>query len=307
MAVKGATNICDLSLIYNRSFCYCLPQSDLESLLSGDGAYTKKERRELLEDINEIYSRMVGEKSTRGEIAVLTAGVESPVKARALEFEMEKDFKGVLRYVCLNQEDITDTMTRTYVQELTKEGASKKEAIAMKWRLGAEGAMHVIFANLIRDGFCFYFGHTSTSATTPMLFRFLKEKGRYVKVIHITEKYSLRPESLVLRMDDTFLKYADELEFRWFDGVEKNGKHVATWIKNPLGSDQLGTLRITDIFDYNEIKKAHNAAAESLRNTAFLWERLFERRSDTTVEFIRGMEFMSREELPWNAQVVRKE
>lgn len=195
--------------------------------------------------------------------------------------------------VCLKNQ------TRTYKKDL-ENGESWQDAYN-KWRPGSNAATHLILANLIREKYAFYFGSTSTGPATGKFFEFIKKQDYQIRLIHVTAPDDVRWESikerdqtfvqtteqdvkekgllLPQRITDTYLAFADVIEFYYRDGVKKDAELAATWIRNPKNSEKLGTLNINDLSKYEPIKAIHNAAVENLKRSDITWESTVEKNS----------------------------
>ena len=78
------------------------------------------------------------------------------------------------------------------------------------------------------------------------------------------------------RINDTFLKYADEIEFYHRDDVNENAILAARWLRNENNEKFLGTLQIIEPDQYKKIKAIHNEAAKTLLRPDLLWEKTVE-------------------------------
>jgi hypothetical protein len=80
------------------------------------------------------------------------------------------------------------------------------------------------------------------------------------------------------RINDTFLKYADEIEFYYRDGVKLEAILAAKWLRNE-DDKHLGTLQIIVPDQYEKIKTIHNEAAKALIRPDLYWESSVEQSS----------------------------
>jgi len=167
-----------------------------------------------------------------------------------------------------------------------------------KWRPGSNAATHLILGNLIREKCAFYFGSTSSGPATGKFFEFLKTQGYTIMVIHVsapddvrwgsiqerdktfvqTTEQDVKEKGLLLpqRINDTFLKYADEIEFYYRGDVKQDAVLAARWLKNEDVSEFAGTLQILEPKQYEQIKSVHNAAVDILKKPELLWEEAVE-------------------------------
>lgn len=289
--MQGPNNICDLNQIYNDQYSFSLPRADLEKQLSGVAfdhktPYTQEELEALSADINEIYQRILAANPVRGKVAVITAGGPGAGKTTKLEQDLEARGEGYgytdPDAVCLK------SMSRTYKADIT-EGMNWKEAYE-KWRPGSNAANNLILGNLIREGYNFYFGTTATSPHTWRFLDFLKKNGYQIRIIHVSATDKVRWESIQERdktfiqtteadtaqkglmfperIADTYLKYADQIDFCWRDGVHEDAVLAATWEK------KRHVLEVLQPDAYDKIKDLHNQMVEKKPELA--WEKTVE-------------------------------
>lgn len=297
-------DVCEMHHIYSENYQYSLPQKFMESYLSGKAFdnpeyYTTEESVRLREDINEIYQTIISADPIKERVAVMTAGAPGAGKTIKMKQELETDrLKGhFYAYIC--PDDVClKSQTRTYIAEVEKgDGSPSERQMAYnKWRPGSNAATHLILANLIREKYAFYFGTTSTGPATGKFLEFLKSQGYYIKLIHVsapddvrwksikerdktfiqTTEQDVREKGLLLpqRINDTYLKYADEIGFYYRDGVKKDAVLAATWIRNKDEGLSLGALEVLLPEEYEKIKSIHNEAAKILSRPDLYWETL---------------------------------
>ncbi len=300
-------DVCDTSLIYDKSgsgFEYSLPKKILEEFLSGVGfdnqtPYTAAELENLKMDIREIFQNILKRQPEKREIAVITAGAPGSGKTTKMRQELGER---KVAYICPDDVCLKNQV-RTWKSDIDKGNGSKEshQAAYNKWRPGSNAAAHFVLAHLIREKYSFYFGSTSSGPATGKFFEFLKKQGYQIKLIHVvapddvrwqsilkrdqtfvqTTEQDVKEKGLLLpqRIMDTYLKYADEIDFCYRDGVEKDAELAATWTRNPPSSDTLGVLKIISMPLYDQIKEIHNAAAKSLQRPDLLWEASLEKNS----------------------------
>lgn len=177
--------------------------------------------------------------------------------------------------------------TRTYVTDIEagNDSHNVRESAYTKWRSGSNAATHLLLANLIREKYGFFFGATCSSSMTYKFFEFLKEQGYRIKILHVSANDKVRWGSIQerdktfvqtteedvcekglmvpQRINDTFLKFSDEIEFYYRDGVSQGATLAAQWIKNEDTSKSAGTLRIIDPEAYEGVKAVHNTAEKA--------------------------------------------
>ncbi len=305
-------NICDLDRIYDSQdgFEYCVSRNILESLLSGKALdnpieYTQEESIKLQEDINETFQKIMSTNPVREQVAIITAGTPGCGKTQKLQQDFQKNLsENKVRYAYIYPSDVSLLdQTRTYKADLEKSDGSieaRKKAYD-KWRPGSTAAMHLIIANLIKEKYAFYFGTTSASPATGKFFELLKKQGYRIKLIHISapdevrwasiqerdtifikkSEEDIKEKGLLIpqRTGDTYLKYADEIEFYYKGDVKQDPILAARWKKSEDSAQAKGTLQIIDRAHYEKIKALHNAAIEPLKTPDLLWEEAVEGKS----------------------------
>ncbi|MDB6080911.1 MAG: hypothetical protein JWO53_183 [Chlamydiia bacterium] len=264
--------------------------------------YSTEESNRLRDDIKDLFENIVTKGSLKEKVAVITAGAPGSGKTTLLEKTLADETKKKgqkIAYICPDSVCLKQ-QKRTYVADIEKGDKSKevRKAAYDTWRPGSNGATHLILAHLIRDEYAFYFGSTSSGPATGSSFKFLKDQGYRIRLIHLsapddvrwksiqerdktfvqTTEQDVQEKGLLLpqRIQDTFLQYADEIEFYYRNGVEERAQPAATWIRNTEKSDKLGTLQIIDNEQYKKIKIIHNTAIEQLKKPDLSWEKTVE-------------------------------
>jgi hypothetical protein len=309
MSIQSSSDVCNLSLIYNESYQYSLPQKILESFISGKAfdnleIYTSEESENLRNDINELYQNILTTKPARENLAIITAGSPGAGKTVKLRQDLEANASRGRNYAYICPDDIClKNQTSTYVAEIANsdESMAARQNAYNKWRPGSNAATHLILGNLIREKYAFYFGSTSSGPATGKFFDFLKTQGYSIRLIHVsapddirwgsiqerdktfvqTTEQDVKEKGLLLpqRINDTFLKFADEIEFYYRDGVKQDAVLAARWLRNEDVSEFSGTLQILDPQQYEKIKSVHNAAIDVLKKPELLWEEAVESKS----------------------------
>ena len=300
-------DVCDSSRIYNAQYNYSLPKNILEGFLSGKAfdnkiEYTTDESARLRKDINALNQSILSQNPVNEKIAVMTAGAPGAGKTTLMKRDLaDKAAEGkVYAYIC--PDDVClQTMSETYLAEIEKSDKSKdaRQAAYNKWRPGSNASTHLILGDLIRQGYGFYFGTTSSGPATGKFFEFLKQQGYHIRLIYISapddvrwgsiqerdktfvqtteqdvrEKGDLLPQ----RINDTFMKYADEIEFYYRVGVHEKATLTATWLRNPSSAPVLGALQVHNADNYVKIKAIHNAVAEKLKRPDLDWDKSVEK------------------------------
>lgn len=317
MATVTTCNVCDFKNIYNEHFRYSLPEDILSTYLSGESFdykqhYTSEEMTRLISDINDLYEGMMFANPIRNQLAVITAGAPGAGKTWKMRQDLEQKTEVTesdTHYAYIDPDDVClRSMTATYRHDilLGDQSPAARKAAYDKWRPGSNAANHLILANLIREKCAFYFGTTSTSPVTCKFFEFLKQQGYHIRLIHVSAPDDVRWKSiqerdktfiqtteadvvqkgelLPQRINDTYLRYADEIEFYYRDGVERDAGLAAVWIRGPDGSEVVGELTVSDQIRYNKIKEIHNAAAKALQRQDLDWSTSVEAKSKIIIK-----------------------
>jgi predicted ABC-type ATPase len=304
-------SVCNTDHIYDEygGYEYSLPKGVLESFLSGKAfdhpkVYTDEESSRLHDDINELYQKITSKKPEKERLAVMTAG--APGAGKTIKMRQDLSEKSLLgrnfAYICPDDVCLKN-QNRTYLADIARGDASNevRQNAYNKWRPGSNAATHLILGNLIREKYAFYFGTTSSGPFTYKFFEFLKKQGYQIRLIHVTAPDEVRWESikerdksfvqttkhdviekgllLPQRINDTFLKYADEIEFYYRNGVNEDAKLAAKWVRNPDPSEALGSMHIVSFSRYEQIKAVHNAVTEVLKRPDLHWGATVEKNS----------------------------
>jgi len=287
--METTTDICELDPIYSNQFTFSLPRTELEKQLSGIAfdhkePYTKKELEDLCADINNLYLKILDENPVQEKVAVMTAGAPGAGKTFKIKQDRlaEQESTGKV-FAYTDPDDVClKNMSRTYQVDIQcgEESFEIRKAAYDKWRSGSNAANNLFLANLIHAGYGFYFGTTATSPYTWIFFEFLKNQGYEIRLIHVSAPDDVRWASIKerdkefvqttekdtaekgllfpQRIADTYLKYADQIDFYYRDGVHKDAELAATWKKKDRN------LEIHDPSAYQEIKALHNQMVEEL-------------------------------------------
>ena len=308
-----AYDICNMDLIYNKDagFSYSLPRNILESFLAGKAFdnpenYSEEEAKNLRNDINDIYQAIMAQKPVKGNVAVMTAGGPGAGKSVKMNQDLaeQKENGTIFAYIDPDDVCLKQHMDSTYKADPNSSADTKEARLAAynKWRPASNAANHLVLANLIREKFSFYFGTTSTGDATKFFFDFLKKQGYQIRLIHVSAPDDVRMNSikerdknfvqttdkdieekglmLPRRINDTYLKYADTIEFCYRGALNENAVLAATWIRNPEGAEMLGVLQVHDKDRYEKIKTIHNAALDALNQPELKWDVTVEAVSD---------------------------
>lgn len=301
-------DVMNLNDIYNPAFSFSLPRAVLESYIDGTAfggkkIYTGEDKVNLKLDIsdwlNEINSHQL--QIPKDKIAVLTAGAPGAGKTKLMKEKLDfEESQG--RYVpYLDPDDafLKTEAKRTYLTQKAEKGSTYEDQLKAyeDWRAASNAATQIVLARLIKNDSPFYYGTTSTGDKTWIFLNFLKLRGYSIKILHISAPDNVREESVALRnqefvqvvdadvkgkgillpqrIQDTYLKYAKEIEFYFRGGAKERPVLAATWIRNPEGTETLGNLHIQDQKMFDEILKVHRAQCEFITKGADpdFWER----------------------------------
>ncbi|HSX37685.1 MAG TPA: zeta toxin family protein [Chlamydiales bacterium] len=309
MSNQVSSDVCNLSLIYNENYQYSLPQKVLESFLSGKAfdnpeVYTGEESERLRSDINALWQGILATNPVRKNLAIITAGAPGAGKTIKLRQDLEANASKGRTYAYVCPDDVClKNQTRTYVADLASsdDSTAARQSVYNKWRPGSNAATHLILGNLIREKYAFYFGSTSSHPATGKFFEFLKAQGYTISLIHVsapegvcwdsiqeqnktfvnTTEQDVKEKGLLTpqRINDTFLKYADQIEFYYRDDVKQDAVLAARWLRTEDASECAGTLQILEPKQYEQIKLVHNAAVGVLQKPELLWEDAVESKS----------------------------
>lgn len=305
---------CDLSHIYDgNNFNYVIDKQVLEKCRQGDCfgweiPYTREETELLDEDIRSLYYQVINNNVAKKKLAVITAGSPGTGKTTLMKQHLNEKNKR-FAYICPDDVCLKG-MQRTYVKDLqsnlmqlslddTLRDVIKVKQLAYdKWRSGSTIALHIILAHLIRQEYGFYFGATSSPPETADFFDFLKKRGYDIHLLHVTAPENMRwnaikerdkafvqtTEEDILkkgklvpqRINDTYLKFADQIDFFYRQKIHDKAVLGAVWKKNPHDPrESKGVLEIVNSDIYKKIQQAHNAMCLSLGREDLLWNKVF--------------------------------
>jgi hypothetical protein len=307
-SIQASYDVCDLDAIYNSTYSYSLPKGVLQGFLCGKAfdnltMYTSAETENLNADINQLFQAMMDSNPVRDNLAVISAGSPGAGKTTLLRQKLDAAAKDGSNFPYVCPDDVClKSQTRTYVADIEASDGSFKarEAAYTKWRPASNAATHLLLANLIKEKFAFYFGTTCSSPMTFKFLEFLKDQGYRIKIVHVSapddvrwgsiqerdktfvqtteedvrEKGKMVPE----RINDTFLKCADEIEFYYRPAVASDAILAATWVK---ATDDSSTAKLIVLNKeaYEGVKTIHNAAIETLQKPELKWEKTVEENS----------------------------
>ena len=313
MSSQVSNDVCNLSLMYNESYQYSLPEKILKGFLSGKAfdnpeEYTGEESGRLRLDINGLYESILETNPAKENLAIITAGAPGAGKTVKLRQDLEANASKGTNYAYICPDDVClKNQTRTYVADIgsSDESMADRQNAYNKWRPASNAATHLILGNLIREKYAFYFGSTSSGPATGKFFEFLKAQGYTIRLIHVsapddvrwgsiqerdktfvqTTEQDVKEKGLLLpqRINDTFLKYADQIEFYYRDDVKQDAVLAARWLRNEDVSEFAGTLQILEPKQYEQIKLVHDDAVRVLKKHELLWEDAVESKSKVSL------------------------
>ena len=266
-----SSDICDLDALFE-GYKYCVPKKVMQDFLAGTAfgrkvAYTPDEIVRLKEDIYAIYDEIMRQNPLQEQVAVITAGSPGAGKTTLMRQHLEEASREGKKFAYVDPDDVClKKMDKTWGKELQQElgtiadsedrleaEKSARKKGYEKWRPGSNAAAHITLAHLIRQKINFYLGSTSSSDLTANSFKFYKEQGYRLHLLHITAPEDVRlgsvrerdkhfvqctekdvKEKALLvpqRITDTYLKYADRIYFYYRTEVKAKAIHTATWIR----------------------------------------------------------------------------
>lgn len=295
-------DICDFNNIYNSHYEYSLPKDILQTYLFGKAFdykefYTPEERQSLIEDTNQLWQQTLSSNPSKEKVAIITAGAPGSGKTTLVRQVLEKsalDGKPVA-YACPDDTCIKNLKIYKDVMASTGDGIQAYT----KARAGSNFAVHIEIANFIREGSAFAFGTTSSSPQTGKFFEFVKKNAYPIRLLHVSAPDDVRWESIKerdktfiqtteedvrkkgvdvpQRINDTYFKYADQIEFYYRAGVKEDAKLAATWHRG-----ETAPLKIVDSDLFEKIKTVHNKAIEHLNRPDLTWEATVEKTAQIT-------------------------
>ena len=237
-------------------------------------------------------------------LAIITAGAPGAGKTIKLKQDLEANAHEGKNYAYVCPDDVClKNQTRTYVADIASgnESMAARQNAYNKWRPGSNAATHLILGNLIREKYAFYFGSTSSGPATGKFFEFLKAQGYTIRLIHIsapddvrwssiqerdktfvqTTEQDVKEKGLLFpqRINDTYLKYADQIEFYYRGDVKQDAVLAARWLRNEDVSEFAGTLQILEPKQYERIKSVHDTAVGVLQKPELFWKDAVESKS----------------------------
>lgn len=191
---------------------------------------------------------------------LLTAGAPGAGKTTLLESIIAKD-NNTSPYVDPDAVFLKRLMKNSYQAELDKllaePGADEKQIrqdMYNKWRPASNYLTHIWQAYLISQKSNFVFGTTSSSPQMGSTFKYYKDQGYKINVIHISAPDQVRWDSIKLRdktfvqtteedirekgklvpqrINDTYLASADNIEFYYREKADGDAVHTASWFRD---------------------------------------------------------------------------
>jgi len=246
---------------------YSLPKKFMEDFFTGvafgNQRYTEREQADLDADILNIYARVL-QKAEQLQVGKekwvnISAGSPGCGKTTVLGEAVDPDA------LCLKQMELTylkelkaglkTLEEEVFATEAEREQAEKAIRLKMynKWRPGSNAGCQWILAHLIKKKLPFNYGTTCSSPMTGGFLKFLQDHGYKIRIVHVTAPDEVRVESIKIRdkqfvqttdddirekgrlvpqrLNDTFLRYADEIEFYYRGAPEESATLAATWLR----------------------------------------------------------------------------
>lgn len=306
MTTKLGDDVCNFSEIYDSSYSYSFPEGALRNLLDGKGfdnpdPYTPDEIEKLKADINHLFQVMMTNHPVKKRLAVISAGSPGAGKTTLLRQKLEEETNEGRHYPYVCPDDVClKGQKRTYLADI-KEGDGSHEVrknAYTKWRPGSNAAAHLLLANLIKRKYGFYFGTTCSHEKTGTFFKFLKDQGYEIKILHVSSSDEVRwnsikerdktfvqtteedvrkkGEMVPQRINDAFLRHADEIEFYYRKEASGAAELAASWRKNTGSPGSAATLEVIDPDAYEGVKAVHNKVIGLLNRPELKWEATVE-------------------------------
>ncbi len=295
--VAAPADLFNMDTIYNSEFSYSVPRSFLESWGKGLGfpdnkvEHTADEVKALRFDIIKIWDRIQSRKLAQSKEIVLTAGAPGVGKT-LLERGMWEN-NPEFAYICPDDVCLLE-MEKTYQAMVAIDPSPEgRRAAYNKWRAASNYAHHIITANLIRLNQSFFFGTTASGDKTYLFLDFLKKNGYSIRILYVSAPDQVRFDSIAKRdnvfiqttdqdvlnkqlmvherVQDTFVKYADRIDFYFRTAVDEAPKLAATWIK----TDGKAHLEVVNPAVYAEMTKLHDQVCDGMNKPQHHWANTF--------------------------------
>lgn len=267
---------------------YPVPKEMIRHWLFGYGfdnknPYNEEELSRVYQDLEEIAQIrfMQPLRKSKTPIAVLTAGAPGSGKTIVLENHWKNQEHQTNVAIAYNDPDarVLRYMEHTWAQDIkaTHNTIDSRKNAYTKWRPASNAIAQILQAYILKHKVDFYFGTTSSSDKAKYLYKYLKDLGYYIKVLHVTAPDEVRIASihkrdkefvqtsdqdivnkaidLAKRINDTFCAYANEIIFYYRDQVEEKAKPVAIWKRISYGKE---TFQILDQDGFEAVKQIHN-------------------------------------------------
>ena len=276
-AFAGVSTI-DFSEIYNDKFQYFLPKEKMHLWLSGRGfenqdLYSEAEIKIVVELAYRL--RRTVDLAKTFKCGVFTAGAPGAGKTVLLEGIIAKEGKA---YVYIDPVDQLKLLYKQLIAqgmlnpELLLDPKAKKN-LYDKWRSAANFIVHWGMAHAAYQGKPFYCATTSTSEDTPSYYRYFKNHGYELEVIHVTASKQVcirsimerdgvfyqtsskdieaKGKAIFDRIKDTFFIFPDKVSFYWRAEFNGNATLAGVWVK------QDNKMQVESSDALNAVKKSH--------------------------------------------------
>ena len=263
-----ASAVFNFDRICNSEYPYLLPSDVLMRFAVGLGfpdcnttAYTNDEMNALQYDVLAIWNRITSKQIAETKEIILTAGAPGVGKTTLIRrmWQSQPNYA----YICPDDVCLKE-MELTY--GATGETEGLKNAYN-KWKSGSNFAHHRITAQLVLENKSFFFGTTASSDKTYLFLEFLINRGYSIKILHVSAPGQVRFDSIRerdmvhVRIQDTFLKYASQIDFYYRPEADQGAILAATWIRQDQGPAK---LEIIDQKAYEELRRLHDTVCENM-------------------------------------------
>lgn len=281
--------------------------------------YTIEEKNRLDGDIRSLYDSIVHPQVLQEKVALIAAGAPGAGKATLIKQNLylkKNSFAYICPDdVCLKSmkstflKELNESLNALGENATNDEILQVRQRLYNKWRPASNAAAHLILANVIRQGYSLCFGTTSTPPTSVGFYQFLKKQGYTIHLIHVTAKDEVRWKSVkerdtrfvkerdtrfvqttkqdvlekgflfAQRLQDTYLKYADRIDFYYRDKYNESAVRGATWIKlaeKKLESKNEGILTVVSQPAYEKIQEVHDGICSFLGREDLFWSASFQ-------------------------------
>lgn len=300
-------NLLDFSEIYNDQFSFCISEKTMRSYYEGNSfgrveKYTLDELKRVEIDAQAINNRIRSVNPDDRKVLVLTAGAPGAGKSTLLEQFIATEEGHGRHYgytdpdcVCLKHMEATWGCDVNIHADFSEQQVERAKAYD-KWRPASNAIAQFILAKLASEGKAICLGTTSSNPEMGMRFKFFKDLGYRIHVLHVTAPDHVRWGSIqerdrdfiqttqedveqkrglvIDRLSDAFLKYVDQIDFYYRSDVRSNAVLTAEWKRIDAHH---GELNVIEPCAYEKMKELHNHICKvENKSVAALWENSIE-------------------------------